>query len=170
MSTIGGGGSGGSEYDRVSQLIAFVQQPEYHDRVKELRELEVSSKDALDKATVATAQAKAASESLVTQQQKLATDTAAFHDERDAHRADMQRREVAIQANLDRFEKLQQQVTADSEALDRRQAQWEAAKKAKEKELADREAGIKAQEAALVKQQQAFNRRVVAVKKAMSDE
>jgi multidrug resistance efflux pump len=63
MSSFSGGG-GSPEFEKLIQLATFVQGPGYLERVKELQELEASSKQALEQANVAVSAAKEAQAAL----------------------------------------------------------------------------------------------------------
>jgi hypothetical protein len=55
-----GGGGGSTEFEKLIQLAAFIQTPAALDRVKQLQALEVSSKEALEKAQAVIDRAAAA--------------------------------------------------------------------------------------------------------------
>ena len=62
MSTFGGGGN--PEFEKLIQLATFIQTPDYLQRVKELRDLEASSKTAADNASETVAAAATAQKAL----------------------------------------------------------------------------------------------------------
>lgn len=64
MSTIGGGGAAPSSYDSLSALVDFIKSPDSQARVKELRDLEASSKAAAQVAEKSMADAQAMSDQL----------------------------------------------------------------------------------------------------------
>lgn len=59
MSTIGGGGAATSAYDSLTTLMDFVKSPDAQARVKELRDLEASSKAASEQAAKDIAESEA---------------------------------------------------------------------------------------------------------------
>lgn len=67
MSTMSGGGAS-SQYDNLSALLEFVKSPDYVDRIKELRDLEDSSRKSYDEAKAAIAELASKSRQLAAEQ------------------------------------------------------------------------------------------------------
>jgi multidrug resistance efflux pump len=84
MSTMSGGGSS-TEFEKLIQLAAFIQTPAALDRVKELRDLEASSKEALEKANAVIAQAAAAKAALDKREAAIKQKEDALERDRAAH-------------------------------------------------------------------------------------
>jgi len=86
MSTMSGGSSS-PEFEKLIQLATFVQGTGYLDRVKELRDLEESSKKALEEANIAIAEAKAAQEQLGQREVAIKKKEAKLAEDRKVHDA-----------------------------------------------------------------------------------
>jgi chromosome segregation ATPase len=83
MSTIGTGGQK-SAYENLSALLEFVKSDDYQERIRELHDLEDSSRKSHEEATTSLAQSKAASDALEERKRTLDINARNFVKERDA--------------------------------------------------------------------------------------
>lgn len=97
MSTIGGGGSG--DLDKLIALTQFMQGPELLDRLKELRDVEASSKAASDKAAVDVEAARVATEALDKRQADIEAREARLEAAEKAHATKIAKLSKAIAEN-----------------------------------------------------------------------
>lgn len=84
MSTMGAGAPP-SGYDNLSALLEFVKSPDYVDRIKEMRDLEDSSRRAHDDAQRAIADAQTVRTQLASDRSKYESDARQLANDRAAH-------------------------------------------------------------------------------------
>jgi hypothetical protein len=97
MSTVGAGAAT-SAYEQLSSLVDFLKSPASQDRVKELRDLEASSKKAADDASKVSAEADAKSKALAESQNAHRADVIKFNANQAAHNARVAKIQTAITA------------------------------------------------------------------------
>jgi predicted nucleic acid-binding Zn-ribbon protein len=168
MSTLGGGG--GSDFDRLLALAKFVQEPDYHDRVENLRDLIEANTAAELKAVKETTEANDALKQLAGEMEKHKADLEDYNEKAKAfglrqqlHRADMEAREKAVKDKSD-------DVARREAVLAKDKTDFANEHQAKTKAHDDREAAIKFGEDKLAQNQAAFAARVARVNRAISDE
>jgi hypothetical protein len=98
MSTIGGGGAAPSSYDSLSALVDFIKSPDSQARVKELRDLEASSKAATEVANKSMADAQSMSDDLDAKIAKHTAAAAKLKADQEAHAARVDKINKAIDA------------------------------------------------------------------------